>query len=127
MRLTIDLRESADSSVLAAACAGLPVVWEAGEGQRHKAEFSRLEVPGAEVIKRVVNACHVSELHIAEPAIEEVVAGKRHIADLVLPKSSSLGDLDPSQLQAALGLRTDELLTEQEELLVAQLEDGGPA
>jgi len=45
--------------------------------------------------------------------VEEVVAGKRHIADLVLPKSSSLGDLDPSQLQAALGLRTDELLTEQ--------------
>ena len=47
--------------------------------------------------------------------VEEVVAGKRHIADLVLPKSSSLGDLDPSQLQAALGLRTDELLTEQSE------------
>jgi hypothetical protein len=45
--------------------------------------------------------------------VEEVVAGKRHIADLVLPKSSSLGDLDPTQLQAALGLRTDELLTEQ--------------
>jgi SNF2 family DNA or RNA helicase len=45
--------------------------------------------------------------------VEEVVAGKRHIADLVLPKSSSLGDLDPHQLQAALGLRTDELLTEQ--------------
>ena len=45
--------------------------------------------------------------------VEEVVAGKRHIADLVLPKSSSLGDLDPGQLQAALGLRTDELLTEQ--------------
>ncbi len=44
--------------------------------------------------------------------VEEVVAGKRHIADLVLPKSSSLGDLDPTQLQTALGLRTDELLTE---------------
>jgi SNF2 family DNA or RNA helicase len=47
--------------------------------------------------------------------VEEVVAGKRHIADLVLPKSSSLGDLDPTQLQAALGLRTEELLTEQAE------------
>ena len=45
--------------------------------------------------------------------VEEVVAGKRHIADLVLPKSSSLGDLDPTQLQTALGLRTDELLTDQ--------------
>jgi superfamily II DNA or RNA helicase len=44
--------------------------------------------------------------------VEEVVAGKRHIADLVLPKSSSLADLDPGQLQVALGLRSDELLTE---------------
>ena len=44
--------------------------------------------------------------------VEEVVAGKRHVADLVLPKSSSLGDLDPGQLQAALGLRSDELLAE---------------
>lgn len=48
--------------------------------------------------------------------VEEVVAGKRHIADLVLPKSSSLGDLDPNQLQTALGLRTDELLTDSDEL-----------
>jgi SNF2 family DNA or RNA helicase len=44
--------------------------------------------------------------------VEEVVAGKRHIADLVLPKSSSLSDLDAAQLRVALGLRTDELLTE---------------
>ena len=44
--------------------------------------------------------------------VEEVVAGKRHIADLVLPKSSSLGDLDSNQLQTALGLRTDELLSD---------------
>ena len=49
--------------------------------------------------------------------VEEVVAGKRHIADLVLPKSSSLGDLDPQQLQAALGLRTDELLTDTDDEL----------
>jgi superfamily II DNA or RNA helicase len=47
--------------------------------------------------------------------VEEVVAGKRHIADLVLPKSSSLADLDATQLRAALGLRTDELLTEDDE------------
>jgi SNF2 family DNA or RNA helicase len=46
--------------------------------------------------------------------VEEVVAGKRHIADLVLPKSSSLSDLDAAQLRVALGLRTDELLTEGE-------------
>ncbi len=44
--------------------------------------------------------------------VEEVVAGKRHIADLVLPKSSSLSDLSVDQLRVALGLRTDTLLTE---------------
>ncbi|HXH56971.1 DEAD/DEAH box helicase [Iamia sp.] len=44
--------------------------------------------------------------------VEEVVAGKRHIADLVLPKSSSLSDLDAGQLRVALGLRPDTLLTE---------------
>ena len=45
--------------------------------------------------------------------VEEVVAGKRRIADLVLPKSSSLADLDPTQLRAALGLRQDALLAEE--------------
>ena len=44
--------------------------------------------------------------------VEEVVGGKRKIADLVLPKSSSLADLDPEQLRSALGLRTDQLLAE---------------
>src|SRR4029077_1426247 len=44
--------------------------------------------------------------------VEEVVAGKRRIAELVLPKSSSLAGLDAEQLRVALGLRTDELLTE---------------
>jgi SNF2 family DNA or RNA helicase len=46
--------------------------------------------------------------------VEEVVAGKRHIANLVLPKSSSLADLDRQQLQVAFGLRTDALLTDEE-------------
>ncbi len=45
--------------------------------------------------------------------VEEVVAGKRRIADLVLPKSSSLADLDRAQLQVALGIRPDALLTEE--------------
>ena len=45
--------------------------------------------------------------------VEEVVAGKRHIADLVLPKSSSLSDLDGDQLRVALGLRPETLLTEE--------------
>lgn len=44
--------------------------------------------------------------------VEEVVAGKRHVADLVLPKSSSLDDLGADQLRTALGLRPDTLLTE---------------
>ncbi len=44
--------------------------------------------------------------------VEEVVAGKRHIADLVLPKSSSLADLDANQLRVALGIRPESLLTE---------------
>ena len=44
--------------------------------------------------------------------VEEVVAGKRRIADLVLPKSSSLADLDQDQLRLALGMRPDALLTE---------------
>jgi hypothetical protein len=44
--------------------------------------------------------------------VEEVVAGKRRVADLVLPKSSSLADLDRSQLQTALGIRPDAVLTE---------------
>ena len=46
--------------------------------------------------------------------VEEVVAGKRHIAELVLPKSSSLSDLNSEQLRIALGLRTNELLTEED-------------
>ena len=44
--------------------------------------------------------------------VEEVVAGKRRIADLVLPKSSSLADLDQNQLRLALGMRPEALLTE---------------
>jgi len=47
--------------------------------------------------------------------VEEVVAGKRHIADVVLPRSSSLADLSNDQLRLALGLRQDELLTGDDE------------
>ncbi len=46
--------------------------------------------------------------------VEEVVEGKRRIADLVLPKSSSLADLDHDQLGAALGIRTDAVLSEED-------------
>jgi SNF2 family DNA or RNA helicase len=43
--------------------------------------------------------------------VEEVVQGKRHIAGLILPKSSSLADLDTVELGIALGLHHDQLLT----------------
>jgi SNF2-related domain/SNF2 Helicase protein/Helicase conserved C-terminal domain len=45
--------------------------------------------------------------------VEEVVAGKRHIANLVLPRSSSVADLNTDQLRLALGLRPDELLAQE--------------
>jgi ABC-2 type transport system ATP-binding protein len=73
VRMTVELRDSTTSEELASNTAGLPVVWEAGEGLLHHAEFNRVEVPGAEVIKRLVNERHVTELHMAESAIDEVV------------------------------------------------------
>jgi SNF2-related domain/SNF2 Helicase protein/Helicase conserved C-terminal domain len=47
--------------------------------------------------------------------VEQVVAGKRHIAQLVLPQSSSIADLNADQLRLALGLRPDELLTDEDQ------------
>ena len=44
--------------------------------------------------------------------VEEVVAGKRQIADMVLPKSSSVGDLNAEQLQQALGINPELVLAE---------------
>jgi ABC-2 type transport system ATP-binding protein len=73
VRMKVELRDSATSQELAANTVGLPVAWEEGEGVLHHAEFNRIEVPGAEVIKRLVNERHVTELHMAEPAIDEVV------------------------------------------------------
>ncbi|MCK9996864.1 MAG: ATP-binding cassette domain-containing protein [Candidatus Krumholzibacteria bacterium] len=73
VRMTVELRDSATSGELASITAGLPVVWEEIEGLRHHAEFNRVEVPGAEVIKRLVNELRVSDLHMAEPGIDEVV------------------------------------------------------
>ena len=55
-------------------------------GQTHTVICHRLVCPGT-----------------VDERVEEVVAGKRRIADLVLPKSSSLADLDSEQLRAALG------------------------
>jgi hypothetical protein len=48
--------------------------------------------------------------------VEEVVAGKRRIANLVLPESSSVDDLHTDQLRAALGIDPDAVLTEEMEI-----------
>ncbi|MGH9121120.1 MAG: DEAD/DEAH box helicase, partial [Acidimicrobiales bacterium] len=45
--------------------------------------------------------------------VEEIVAGKRRVAGLVLPARSSLGDLDAEQLRAALGLEAEQLIDEE--------------
>jgi hypothetical protein len=45
--------------------------------------------------------------------VEEVVAGKRKIADIALPKSSSVGDLDSDQLRRALGIDPELVLTDE--------------
>jgi ABC-2 type transport system ATP-binding protein len=73
VRMTVELRDPATSVELAGITAGLPVNWEEVEGLRHHAEFNRAEVAGAEVIKRLVNERHVSDLHMAEQGIDEVV------------------------------------------------------
>ncbi|MEM7341222.1 MAG: C-terminal helicase domain-containing protein, partial [Actinomycetota bacterium] len=54
--------------------------------------------------------------------VEEVVAGKRQIADMVLPKSSSVGDLDAEQLQRALGIDPELVLAELDTDLVTTSE-----
>jgi SNF2-related domain/SNF2 Helicase protein/Helicase conserved C-terminal domain len=45
--------------------------------------------------------------------VEEIVAGKRRVAGMVLPARSSLGDLDADQLRVALGLRAEELVEDE--------------
>jgi hypothetical protein len=64
-------------------------------GQTHTVISHRLVCPGT-----------------IDERVEEIVAGKRHIANLVLPKSSSLADLDTEQLRVALGIRPDTVLAE---------------
>lgn len=45
--------------------------------------------------------------------VEEIVAGKRQVAGMVLPARSSIGDLDAEQLRSALGLSIDEVIEEE--------------
>ena len=65
-------------------------------GQRNTVVCHRLVCPGT-----------------VDERVEEVVAGKRRIADMVLPKSSSVGDLNSDQLRAALGIDPDLLLIDE--------------
>jgi SNF2 family DNA or RNA helicase len=65
-------------------------------GQQHTVIAHRLVCPGT-----------------VDERVEEVVAGKRRIADMVLPKSSSIADLDTNQLRVALGIRPDAVLTDE--------------
>ena len=53
-----------------------------------------------------------------------VLAGKREIANIVLPKSSSVGDLDAHQLQQALGLDPDLLIDYEEQVEDPAIEVG---
>jgi ABC-2 type transport system ATP-binding protein len=73
MRLRVDLHEPTDAAELEALTAGLPVTWAPGVGREHRAEFSRLEVSSAEIIRRVVASRGVQDLAIQEPDIEAVV------------------------------------------------------
>jgi len=45
--------------------------------------------------------------------VEEIVAGKRRVAGMVLPARSSLGDLDANQLRVVLGLNEDQLVEDE--------------
>ena len=65
-------------------------------GQRNTVVCHRLVCPGT-----------------VDERVEEVVAGKRRIADMVLPKSSSVGDLNSDQLRTALGIDQDLLLIDE--------------
>ena len=77
-------------------------------GQERRVIFHRLECPGT-----------------IDDRVEEIVAGKRHVADLVLPKASSLQDLDADQLRQVLGLREDEVLADEAPLARSANQDGG--
>ncbi len=81
VRLDLELREAVASEDLARITTGLPVSWRPNTGKHQVAEFRRAEISGAEVIKRVVNACPVSDLHLAEPDIEEIVRDIYRAAD----------------------------------------------
>ena len=83
-------------------------VWRIG--QTHTVVCHRLVCPGT-----------------VDERVEEVVAGKRRIADLVLPKSSSIADLDGSELRQALGLASDAVIVDEPEVSGSADDDDGEA
>jgi ABC-2 type transport system ATP-binding protein len=87
VRLSVELREPIASARLTEITGDLPVRWQESDGIRHVAEFRRQDTTSAQVIEQLVNGCKVSDLHLAEPAIEEIVAsiyreaGREQIGD----------------------------------------------
>ena len=76
VRVLVELYDPAPVRALAACTDGLPVTWDGHDrpdGHEHAVAFSRRDVTAAEVIRRVVNGCHVHDVRIVEPTIEEVV------------------------------------------------------
>jgi superfamily II DNA or RNA helicase len=65
-------------------------------GQRNSVMSHRLVCPGT-----------------VDERVEEIVAGKRQVAGMVLPARSSLGDLDADQLRVALGLHAEEVIEDE--------------
>ncbi len=61
--------------------------------------------------KNTVIAHRLVVKETVDERVEEIVEGKRQIANLVLPKSSSIGDLNAEQLQEALGIGSDAMLS----------------
>lgn len=57
--------------------------------------------------------------------VEDVVADKRRVADLVLPRSSSLADLSGDQLQTALGIDPALLIDSDDDTPVETMEVTG--
>ncbi|MFO7653260.1 MAG: ATP-binding cassette domain-containing protein [Candidatus Krumholzibacteriia bacterium] len=73
MQLQLELREPTTATELARVTGPLPVRWTEAQGRHHTADFSRLEVTSAEIIRLVLTAHPVQDLRITEPDVEEVV------------------------------------------------------
>ena len=98
VQLHLELRESVVSGELARLTDPLPVRWTERQAGEHLAEFSRLEVTSAEVIQRVIASHRISDLHITEPDIEDVV--RQIYRDGMSPVGEAVPKTDTTQDQA---------------------------